>query len=271
MIGKIKRTETELWLKEVLANRNPLAIGDGVDGTYTAYYTRNTDSRDLFLGYVTFVLDAGELMVQCCGTSTGDLDWLAVEHPPLERLTKLYNGGFYLHCHRTDQLLTAYHSVRVPRLIGNSTFDLVALYAYQEQEKAAAADCGRPFGARDHEITRSTMPERTVLPYYLAPGRGVADPLMYSAKLKHHHTYLMPHSEGVYVLVTAAQPANQTLSRQSLINNVIVWDSTGLEVDPMTAVLTQTYLHSFTVDLLKNDESAKTSLFEKLAKLMVEN
>lgn len=110
-----------------------------------------------------------------------------------------------------------------------------------------------------------------MLPYYLVPGRSKKDPLAKSDKLKHHRIYLMPHSEGVYYLVTSAQPANAKIAKQNLVENLKIWDANGNDVDVFSHPLTGCYLNSFTLDMLRSGESSKSSIFVKLAKALIEN
>ncbi|WP_319784471.1 hypothetical protein [Oceanisphaera sp. IT1-181] len=156
-----------------------------------------------------------------------------------------------------------------PKIIGPTAFRVVDAYAHQEEEKALAEDHGKKF--TDYTITRSAKPHWNVLPYYIAKSRSKNDPLAKSAKLKHHHIYLQPHDSGLYVFMTAAQPANKTISKQILVENLLVWDANSNSLDVFTHPLTNAYVNSFTLDMLKSSESSKTSVFTKLAKLMVEN
>ncbi len=165
--------------------------------------------------------------------------------------------------------VTTYNSVRVPRLIGPSHLDMVELYSYQEQEKKQAERDGVKFS--DYTITRSAKAEQNVLPYLMSPGRSIHDPLTKSQKMKHHHAYLQPHDHGLYVLVSDSQPANPSMARPNLVENLLIWDAQGEPLDVFSHPLTGVYINSFTLDMLKSGDSSKSSIFAKLARLMVEN
>ena len=165
--------------------------------------------------------------------------------------------------------VTTYNSVRVPRLIGPSHLDMVELYSYQEQEKKQAERDGVKFS--DYTITRSAKAEQNVLPYLMSPGRSIHDPLTKSQKMKHHHAYLQPHDHGLYVLVSDSQPANPSMARPNLVVNLLIWDAQGEPLDVFSHPLTGVYINSFTLDMLKSGDSSKSSIFAKLARLMVEN
>ncbi|ART81112.1 hypothetical protein CBP12_05560 [Oceanisphaera avium] len=89
--------------------------------------------------------------------------------------------------------------------------------------------------------------------------------------MKHHHAYLQPHDQGLYVLISDAQPANQSMARTNLVENLQIWDAKGQLLDVFNHPLTGLYLNSFTLDMLKSGNSSKSSIFAKLARLMVEN
>lgn len=267
--SKIRRTKTELWFKESLLSLRYLPVPNLTTGHYTAYSVRKRKNGTCLLGHVALEVKEDMLTVTESGVTEGDLDWLAVEHPVLARLDKLFNNGFYLYDHTTDALLTSYNSIRVPRLIGPAQFNVVDLYAYQEQEKALAEQNGGDFTG--YTITRSAKADSNVLPYLISPGRSIHDPLTKSQKMKHHHTYLQPHNHGLYVLISDAQPTNQSMARTNLVENLLIWNAQGESQKVFTHPLTATYLNSFTLDMLKSGESSKSSIFAKLARLMVEN
>ena len=267
--SKIRRTKTELWFKESLLSLRYLPLPNLTAGHYTAFSVRKKKNGSCLLGHVELEVKDGMLAVINVGVTEGDLDWLAVEHTALARLDKLYNNGFYLYDHNTDALLTSYNSIRVPRLIGPALFNAVDLYAYQEQEKASAEQSGRDFTG--YTITRSAKTEQNVLPYLISPARSIHDPLTKSQKMKHHHIYLQPHDQGLYVLISDAQPANQSMARTNLVENLLIWDAQGQPLEVFNHPLTGLYLNSFTLDMLKSGNSSKSSIFAKLARLMVEN
>lgn len=267
--SKIRRTKTELWFKESLLSQRHIPLPNLTTGRYTAFAVRATDNGTTLLGHVELMADNDQLCVVDAGVTEGDLDWLAVEHPALARLDKLFNNSFYLYDHAADALLTTYNSVRVPRLIGPTQLDVVDLYVYQEQEKVLTEHDGVKF--TDYTITRSAKAEQNVLPYLMSPGRSIHDPLTKSQKMKHHHAYLQPHDQGLYVLISDSQPANPSMVRPNLVENLLIWDAQGEHLDVFNHPLTGVYLNSFTLDMLKSGDSSKSAIFAKLARLMVEN
>ncbi|AZI94182.1 hypothetical protein XX98_05205 [Salmonella enterica subsp. enterica] len=109
------------------------------------------------------------------------------------------------------------------------------------------------------------------MPYLISPGRSKYDSLTKEQKMRHHHIYLQPHENGVFVLVSDAQPTNPTIARPNLVENLLIWDAQGKAVDVFSHPLTGVHLNSFTLDMLRSGESSKSSIFAKLARLMVEN
>lgn len=269
MNSKIRRTKTELWFKESLLIQRHISLPNLPNAHYTAYAVRSTNNGTTLLAHVELTSDSNQLTIVNAGVTEGDLDWLAVEHPPLERLDKLFDNSFFLYDHATDVMLTSYNSVRVPRLVGPSHIDVVDLYRYQEQEKAIADRDGIDFN--EYMITRSAKPELNVLPYLIAPGRSTHDPLTKSQKMKHHHIYLQPHDNGLYVLVSDAQPTNPSIARPNLVENLLIRDAQGELLEVLGHPLAGAYLNSFTLDVLKSGDSSKSSIFAKLARLMMEN
>lgn len=265
--NKLGRTKTELWFKESLFTEGYIPLLDMPVGCYTAFSVRIKRRGITLLGYVELEVTASGIRVVNSGVTEGDLNWLAVEHPALARLEKLFNNSFYLHDHSTDALLTSYTTARVPRIIGNTAFNAVDFYTHQEQEKSLAERNGQKFKSY---ITRTAKSEDNVMPYLFSPGRKSNDRLVKSI-MKHHHIYLSPHEEGLYLLVSDAQPADTSMVRSNLVENLLIWDNLGKALDVFSHPLTQVYVNSFTLDMLRKRNSSKSSIFAKLAKLMVEN
>ncbi|EFN5247193.1 hypothetical protein FQI33_07965, partial [Escherichia coli] len=201
--SKVRRTKTELWFKESLLNQHNIPLPELANGHYTAYAVRKTKSNIHLLGYVELKIDHGQLRGVDTGVVEGEFEYLLVDHPALGRLKKLFDKSFYLYDHTADVLLTTYNSSRVPRLIGPAQFNIVDSYDYQEQKKALAERQGDKFNG--YTITRSAKLEQNVLPYLISPGRSKYDSLTKTQKMKHHHIYLQPHENGVFVLVSDAQ------------------------------------------------------------------
>lgn len=267
---KFKRVKTELWFKESLLTSKEITPFPREKGHYTAFYFRSPKySTDMLVGHVEISLCGEHAKIITSGVNSGDDEWVKMEHPELERVTKFFDNSFYLYDHDNDVLLTSYTSGRIPKVIGPASFDSVEWYLHQEEEKQSAEREGNDY--KDYVITRTYKAEKNVLPYYLVQGRSKSDPLAKSNKLKHHRIYLMPHKEGLYYLVTHSQPANATIAKQNLIENIIIWDANGQEVEPFNHPLTSAFLNSFTLDMLKSGESSKSSMFIKLAKLLIEN
>ncbi len=267
--SKLRRTKTELWFKESLLTQSHIPLPSIEAGRYTAFAVRSTDNGTTLLGHVELTSDGNLLSVVNAGVTEGNLEWLAVEHPALARLKKLFTNSFYLYDHVSDVLLTTYNSVRVPRLIGPSHLDVVDLYSFQEQEKKRTERDGIKFS--DYTITRSAKAELNVLPYLMSPGRSIHDPMTKSQKMKHHHAYLQQHDHGLYVLVSDSQPANPSMARTNLVENLLILDAKGEPLDVFSHPLAGVYLNTFTLDMLKSGDSSKSSIFAKLARLMVEN
>lgn len=267
--NKIDRIKTELWFKECLLNRHPVPLPYLTEGHYTAYAVRKTKNNLPLLGYVELKIEHGQLTVIEAGVTEGELIWLSNEHLPLQRLQKIFNQSFYLYDHDTDILLTSYNSIRVPRIIGPAQQNVVNLYAFQEREKMLTEHSGKPFSG--YTITRSAKPQKNVLPYLISPGRSNSDTLAKSKNMKHHHIYLQSHENGLFVLMSNAQPTHSAIAKPNLVENLLIWDAQGNTIDVLNHPLTGVYLNSFTLDMLKSGESSKSSIFAKLARLMVEN
>nr|WP_320135557.1 hypothetical protein [uncultured Amphritea sp.] len=156
----------------------------------------------------------------------------------------LRDNHFFIHDKDTGKLLNAYHSSRVPNIIGNTVFDNV------ERSRSAEG------------ISRTNKTEETPLPYYLT----------YSSKGTRYRTFIQDCGiDGVRYFVAKQQPAQETMDKQSLTRNVLVFDGDGNKIAPLEQVITEVFFSSLTFDLLNNSESSKKSILQKITELYVEN
>ena len=182
------------------------------------------------------------------------------KHAPYLRFAKkLYNDSFYLHNHTTGETLTSYNSGRTPRILGNADLDLISRWqsCSTDAEKKAA-------------FTKRTGRDECILPYYIAKGRSVKDELS-DAHRKYHRVYVEENEHGVLVFVSDASSPKAKIDKQSLLKSVICWDGDGVVMSWKSSQLMNDYLNSHTYDILSAKDSAKTSVFTKLAKLLVMN
>ncbi|AWK40493.1 hypothetical protein GPY51_20830 [Photorhabdus laumondii subsp. laumondii] len=101
----------------------------------------------------------------------------------------------------------------------------------------------------------------TVLPYYLAPKQNS----------QYEHIYLQPRGDDLLYFVSPCNSPNQTIAKENLIYNILTMDKEGKQINAMEQNITSIFLRSFTNDILRLREVSKSSLFEKIAKIYIEN
>ena len=156
----------------------------------------------------------------------------------------IYNGSFMIHHSESGAWLNSYNSGRVPTIIGNATFDNIEQHS------------------RGKGVNRTSAPDVTPLPYYVCPTR----------QGQRHYVYVQDNgAEGVLFFVSKSNPANAAIDKQNRINNVLVTDKDGRRIAPMGHPLADIFFSTFTFDVLKLRESAKSSLLQKIVELHLEN
>ncbi|WP_122601122.1 hypothetical protein [Pseudomonas viridiflava] len=164
--------------------------------------------------------------------------------PTKKAFDALWDGAFLIRDKASNMWLNAYNTLRVPSIIGNTLFDNQEL--------------------RDGGVSpaRKVAIDVTPLPYYLTPFK----------KKQRHNIFIQDNgSEGAVFFVSSSQATNGTIVKQSLAYNVIVIDDTGSRLPVLTHPLGELFFSSFTYDIVKLREAAKTSIFQKIVEVCLHN
>ncbi|HBP1969497.1 hypothetical protein FA346_26165 [Pseudomonas aeruginosa] len=156
----------------------------------------------------------------------------------------LWNSAFLIRDKRSNTWLNAYNTLRVPAIIGNTLFD------NQERQDSGISP------------SREVAVEKASLPYYLTP-----------TKQKQRHSIFIQDNgvEGAWYFVSSNKAANNTIAKQSLAYNVVVTDEDGIRIPVLSHPLGELFFSTFTYDIVKLRESAKSSILQKIVELYLHN
>lgn len=156
----------------------------------------------------------------------------------------IWDGTFLLHDKVTNAWLSAYNTSRVPAIIGNASFD------NQERQDNGIAP-PRKVGIQD-----------AALPYYLT-----------STKKKQRHSVFIQDNgvEGAWFFVASTKATHNTIQKQSLVYNAMLTDESGERIPVLSHPLGELFFSSFTFDIVKLRESAKTSILQKIVEICLHN
>ncbi|WP_095054782.1 hypothetical protein [Pseudomonas sp. Irchel s3b2] len=156
----------------------------------------------------------------------------------------IWDSAFLIRDKATNAWLSAYRTDRIPAIIGNTLFD--------NQKRQ---DNGIP-PSREVGIQVST------LPYYLTPTR----------QRQRHSVFIQDNGiEGAWFFVASNKAANNTIPKQSLVYNIVITDESGARVPVLSHPLGELFFSTFTFDIVKLRESAKTSILQKIVELCLHN
>lgn len=156
----------------------------------------------------------------------------------------LWNKAFLIRDMRTNTWLNAYNTIRVPSIIGNTLFD------NQERQDEGASP------------SRQVRAEVASLPYYLTP-----------TKQKQRHSVFVQDNglEGALYFVASNKATNGTIAKQSLMYNVVITDEVGTRMPVLNHPLGELFFSSFTYDIVRLREAAKSSIFQKIVEICLHN
>lgn len=243
---KLNRIQTELWLKEgVIINRQLTDI-TLPKSNLTLIYVRKPKSNNKRLSFFGSVVDVeltgSELNIQ--SQQIFKTEQRLFHHCPYLKNRKLYNDAFYIFDKDGQVFLSAYHSSRVPEIIGNIQVDNIATAE-----------------ANNDKLRRLTAINECPLPYYL----------LKKERKQYHHIYLQELENDLLCFVSRLNSVQQKIEKQNLIYNILTFDTEGNLLKALDQRVTEIYLKSFTEDILRVNEVSKSSLLEKVARLYIEN
>ncbi|MCT8342870.1 MULTISPECIES: hypothetical protein [Photorhabdus] len=244
---KIQKIKSELWLKENIFKEKKIEKIDLPDLKITLVYIRipaeYKKNKEILASIVDIDIHNKTLFINEHSLVESQ-SALEEKCKFMKKIPKLYNESFYLFDNVEKICLSRYHSDRIPRIIGNQKIDNIE-YALEDENL----------------VNRVCNPIETVLPYYLAPKQNS----------QYEHIYLQPRGNDLLYFVSPCNSPNQTIAKENLIYNILTMDKEGKQVNAMEQNITSIFLRSFTNDILKLREVSKSSLFEKIAKIYIEN
>lgn len=251
----IQKAITELWFKESIFHKNKLNFTKSsmADGDYQVFYCRSTKDNIKVCNVVDITISERGMSI------TNTRRWDAsesipfdMEHSFLQGHTRDINTGifdslrdqsFILYQKSTGHSLISYSSGRIPKIIGNALFDNIKLY-------------------NERGVARASKADDNPLPYYITTTQAG----------KMYRVFLQDDGiDGVKYFVSGSKPMNAKIDKQSLINNVLVYNENGVKLNALEQSITTVFFNSFTYNILKNKNSAKKSVLQKVAEIGLEN
>jgi len=159
---------------------------------------------------------------------------------PSDILSNLYNDSFIIIDKESKESLVSYHSTRVPNVIGNANFDNINLWHSRKEGEAT------PF-------TRSTLPEKCVLPYYTSISKDF-NSIFISDKRTYVDYFITPH-----------QPVNSTVNKRNLTKRILVVDLKGQHLPVLETKVVKIYFDSHCSKIIKNKAVAYKTLLQKVS------
>ncbi|MCA6222366.1 hypothetical protein [Photorhabdus antumapuensis] len=247
IVIKIQKIKSEFWIKEKVFKEKKIENIDLPDLKITLVYIRIPDgfkkNKKILASIVNVDIHNKTIFINEHSLVKSQ-SALEEKCEFMKNISKLYNDSFYLFDNVEKVCLSRYNSNRIPRIIGNQKIDNIE-YALEDESL----------------VNRVCNPIETVLPYYLAPKQNS----------QYEHIYLQPRGDDLLYFVSPCNSPNQTIAKENLIYNILTMDKEGKQINAMEQNITSIFLRSFTNDILKLREVSKSSLFEKIAKIYIEN
>lgn len=156
----------------------------------------------------------------------------------------IWNGAFLIRDKGSNAWLKTYNTSRIPAIIGNTLFD------NQERQDGGLSP------------SREVGIQAAALPYYITPTR----------QKQRHSVFIQDNGvEGAWFFVASNKSANNTIAKQSLVYNAMITGECGTQIPVLSHPLGELFFSSFTFDIVKLRESAKTSILQKIVEICLHN
>ena len=241
---KLNRINSEIWLKRnVFINRAFDEI-DLPDSSLQLVYVRKIRARkyNFFASVVDINIRNKRLVIEDNQLIKSEKR-LVLECPYFGD-RQIHDDSFYLYDKERTVLLTSYSTIRVPQIISNSAVDTISI---ADSDKLV--------------VNRQSGVDVSVLPYYLLP----------IERKQYHHVYLQEMGPDLFYFVASIQRPNQDIAKQNRVYNLLTFNAEGVLLKALEQQVTHIFFSSFTEDILRINEVSKSSLFEKIAKLYIQN
>ncbi|WP_417500082.1 hypothetical protein [Methylophaga sp.] len=254
---KLSKIKTEIFLKMMLHNQVSFKVGTSFEGAFAAIYLRslsrknpNTKKKLTMASAVSFNIVDG----LCKIVSTKQYDdpyRLEIDFPQLKSRSQNVNDAFFL-IDSEGCSLRAYSYPLTPQIIGRTDMNLASLYWEYENN-------GEPL---KEMVSRKLDEDINVLPFYLVRTKAKQRYRVYASNVSR---------KDMAVFVSGGMSPEQTIENRNLMRTIdIVGADSGYE-DVDGHPLTDLYLSSMTYNLIRLNESSRSSMFEKLARLAILN
>jgi hypothetical protein len=268
-VGKIK---TELLLKQSVFCAKPIYLKDNSgkqisDGNFYIDFFKHTkgqDNNEYYHSKICIAVKEGNILVTDKQVKRQIRERINIDSPYLADINKIYNESYFIHCKDTGETITSYNSIRTPLSLESVLRDLPSEWEQYGSEPLAGKMFRRSTGAKKGDKVSA------VLPFYINAARGKKDELSDDAK-QHHYLILEPNGHECLLMVTDASTPNATICKQNLMKNIICWDSNNQPIQWDKSSLFDFYLSCHTYNIIKLNESAKTTLLTKLASITLLN
>ncbi|ELP6119256.1 hypothetical protein QTV43_000396 [Vibrio vulnificus] len=270
--AKVAKIKTELYLKQSIYSNSPIHFDSSChellnDGSYCIDFFKHTkeqDNNEFYHSKVCVEVADSTLVVTDVHVSRSVRDVVNQSSPYLAHVANLHNDSYFIHCVQTGETLTSYSGIRTPLSLGNSLRCLSTEWMNAQLDADLLKQFGRANGA-----TKAGK-ESCVLPFYITAGRGKADELSDDSK-QHHYLILEPKGNECLLFVTDANFPKAKIAKQILNKTILCWDSVGNPVSWDKSSLLQAYLAFHTYNVVKLNDTAKTTLLTKLASIALLN
>lgn len=156
----------------------------------------------------------------------------------------IWDGAFLIRDKGSNAWLKTYNTARIPAIIGSTLFD------NQERQDSGLSP------------SREVGIQAAALPYYITPTR----------QKQRHSVFIQDNGvEGAWFFVASNKSANNTIAKQSLVYNAIITGECGTQIPVLSHPLGELFFSSFTFDIVKLRESAKTSILQKIVEICLHN
>ena len=275
--NKIKKIKTELLLKSGLYAKYPIYLKNGVnidentnslsEGRYILDYIKHTAKQKDMYYHVKMLITVKNISGAICEITVDRIKInestekaVKVNSPYLNPVPKFYNDSFFMYSIKNKETLTAYTTQRTPRPLWNKSVSISTLMENAKEK-----------GMKEFFNKKAKDPSKIIVPIECILGRKKGNIHYHSTTKQYHRVLLSENNLGLLCCVTRAGGMPQTIQKQTLIKQISCWDVNGKTLAYSESKLMPEYIKSHTYDLINILNSSKSTIFEKLVKMVIDN
>lgn len=243
----LKKILSEISLKRLVLRDRFIPAKNLIPGQFRAVKIRRVEAgkkKQFFASIADITATETGVAIESLEIIRSEDDFAAAFTTVRDTEKELWSGDFVLFCKQTGGYLRSYSGATTPQIIGST--EVSSVKAFQKETPP---------------ISRAQQASTNIAPFYISSTVGFEQGFI----------YIDGDENELNIFVRPKDNPKQTVGKRNLTRTVACWNNKNERANPWNSELVSAYLNSFTFSIHKVNKPSKSSLYEKIADIFLEN